>query len=107
MYNPYIGAIFLFAGNFAPADWAFCHGQLLPISENETLFNLIGTTYGGDGQQTFGLPDFRGRVVVGAGGAKTLGQKNEYPAAAEGTNAQRGLGLNYIICLQGVYPTPA
>jgi microcystin-dependent protein len=52
----------MFAGNFAPAGWMFCDGQLLPISENETLFNLIGTTYGGDGQSTFGLPDLRGRV---------------------------------------------
>jgi len=52
----------MFAGNFAPAGWAFCEGQLLPISENDTLFNLIGTTYGGDGQSTFALPDLRGRA---------------------------------------------
>jgi microcystin-dependent protein len=54
----------MFAGNFAPAGWMFCEGQLLPISEYETLFNLIGTTYGGDGQETFALPDFRGRLPV-------------------------------------------
>jgi microcystin-dependent protein len=54
----------MFGGNFAPAGWMFCEGQLLPISENETLFQLIGTTYGGDGQSTFGLPDLRGRIAV-------------------------------------------
>jgi microcystin-dependent protein len=57
----------MFGGNFAPAGWAFCNGQLQPISENETLFQLIGTTYGGDGQETFGLPDLRGRVPVHQG----------------------------------------
>jgi microcystin-dependent protein len=63
----------MFAGNFAPAGWMFCEGQLLPISENETLFNLIGTTYGGDGQSTFALPDLRGRVPIhqGTGGGMT------------------------------------
>jgi microcystin-dependent protein len=62
MAQPYVGEIRMFAGNFAPAGWMFCEGQLLPISENETLFQLIGTTYGGDGQETFGLPDLRGRL---------------------------------------------
>ena len=64
MAQPYVGEIRMFAGNFAPAGWMFCEGQLLPISENETLFNLIGTTYGGDGQSTFALPDLRGRVPM-------------------------------------------
>lgn len=67
MANPYVGEIRLFAGNFAPLGWAFCNGSILPISGNETLFNLIGTTYGGDGQQTFALPDLRGRVPVHQG----------------------------------------
>lgn len=67
MSDPYVGEVRLFAGNFAPLGWAFCQGQLMPISENETLFNLIGTTYGGDGQQTFALPDLRGRVPVHQG----------------------------------------
>jgi microcystin-dependent protein len=62
MGTPYVGEIRMFAGNFAPVGWLLCQGQLLPISENETLFNLIGTTYGGDGQETFALPDLRGRV---------------------------------------------
>ena len=64
MGQPFIGEIRMFAGNFAPAGWAFCNGQLQPISENDALFTLIGTTYGGDGQETFALPDLRGRVPV-------------------------------------------
>src|SRR3979411_2335588 len=64
MAQPYVGEIRMFAGNFAPAGWMFCEGQLLPISENETLFQLIGTTYGGDGQSTFGLPDLRVRIPL-------------------------------------------
>jgi microcystin-dependent protein len=64
MAQPYVGEIRMFAGNFAPAGWMFCEGQLLPISEYETLFNLIGTTYGGDGQSTFALPDLRGRLPI-------------------------------------------
>jgi microcystin-dependent protein len=65
--QPYVGEIRMFGGNFAPAGWMFCDGQLLPISENETLFNLIGTTYGGDGQSTFALPDLRGRLPIHQG----------------------------------------
>jgi microcystin-dependent protein len=64
MAQPYVGEIRIFAGNFAPAGWAFCEGQQLPISENETLFQLIGTTYGGDGESTFNLPDLRGRIPI-------------------------------------------
>ena len=67
MGTPYIGEIRMFGGNFAPQGWAFCNGQLLAISENDALFNLIGTTYGGDGQTTFALPDLRGRVPVHMG----------------------------------------
>lgn len=67
MSNPFVGEIRMFGGNFAPAGWAFCNGALLPISENETLFNLIGTTYGGDGQSTFALPDLRSRIPIHVG----------------------------------------
>jgi microcystin-dependent protein len=67
MAQPYVGEIRMFAGNFAPAGWMFCEGQLLPISEYETLFQLIGTTYGGDGQSTFALPDLRGRLPIHQG----------------------------------------
>src|SRR6185369_11559613 len=74
MAQPYVGEIRMFAGNFAPAGWMFCEGQLLPISENETLFQLIGTTYGGDGQSTFALPDLRGRVPVHQGNGFTLAE---------------------------------
>ena len=74
MGEPYIGEIRMFAGNFAPAGWAFCAGQLMPISENDTLFTLIGTTYGGDGQETFGLPDLQGRVPVHQGQGFLPGQ---------------------------------
>jgi len=74
MASPYIGEIRIFAGNFAPAGWMFCEGQLLPISENESLFNLIGTTYGGDGQSTFALPDLRGRFPLHFGNGFTLAE---------------------------------
>src|SRR6476469_2934484 len=67
MAQPYVGEIRMFAGNFPPVGWMFCDGQLLPISENETLFQLIGTTYGGDGQSTFALPDLRGRLPLHQG----------------------------------------
>lgn len=76
----YVGEIRLFAGNFAPVGWELCNGQLLPIVGNETLYSLLGTTYGGDGVATFGLPDFQGRLPVGQGAGpgltpRTLGQK--------------------------------
>lgn len=74
MAQPYVGEIRMFAGNFAPVGWMFCDGALLPISENETLFNLIGTTYGGDGESTFGLPDLRGRVPIHQGNGYTLAE---------------------------------
>jgi microcystin-dependent protein len=67
MAQPYIGEIRIFAGNFAPAGWMFCEGQLLPISENDTLFVIIGTQFGGDGQETFALPDLRGRLPIHQG----------------------------------------
>jgi microcystin-dependent protein len=74
MSQPYVGECRMFAGNFAPAGWMFCEGQLLPISDYETLFNLIGTTYGGDGQSTFALPDLRGRTPIHQGGGFTLAE---------------------------------
>jgi microcystin-dependent protein len=79
MAQPYVGEVRMFAGNFAPAGWAFCDGSLQSIAENETLFQLIGTTYGGDGQNTFALPDLRGRIPLhmgsNAGTTYTLGQQ--------------------------------
>lgn len=112
MSQPYIGEIRMFAGNFAPVGWAFCAGQLLPISENEPLYNLIGTTYGGDGENTFGLPDLQGRIPVHTGTAPQsrstyiLGQKagveqvtlqvNQIPAHTHPVRAQseNGMGGN-------------
>jgi microcystin-dependent protein len=74
MAQPYVGEIRMFAGNFAPAGWMFCEGQLLSISENEVLFQLIGTTYGGDGQSTFALPDLRGRIPIHQGNGFLLAE---------------------------------
>jgi microcystin-dependent protein len=76
----YIGEIRIFAGTFAPAGWAFCNGQTMPISENESLFTLIGTTYGGDGQETFNLPNLQGRIPIHQGTA--LGVSNILGEAA-------------------------
>lgn len=81
-FSPFLGAVIPFAGNFAPLGWAFCHGQIVSIAENSALFALLGTTYGGDGVTTFGLPDLRGRAPVSVGmgpGLSTnyaLGQMN-------------------------------
>jgi microcystin-dependent protein len=74
MAQPYVGEVRMFAGNFAPAGWMFCEGQLLPISENETLFQLIGTTFGGDGESTFALPDLRGRIPLHQGNGFILAE---------------------------------
>ncbi len=70
--DPTLAEIRIFAGNFAPLSWAFCNGALLSIAENTALFSLLGTTYGGDGQVTFALPDFRGRLAVGTGAGPGL-----------------------------------
>jgi len=165
--DPFIGQMIMFAGNFAPRGWAFCEGQLLPISNNAALFSILGTTYGGDGRTTFGLPDLRGRSAIHQGsgpGLNTikLGERGgsnsttllaaNLPAAAinipassndansddpsgnapavTGTNSysstvddalssgsiqgaasqpfnnmQPFLGVNYIIALQGIFPS--
>ena len=81
MGDQFIGEIRMFVGNFAPRDWAFCNGQLMPISQNQALFSLIGTTYGGDGRTTFALPDLRGRFPMHFGNGpgltpRSLGQKD-------------------------------
>lgn len=134
MSEPFIGEIRMFGGNFAPRNWAFCDGQLLPINQNQSLYSLLGTTYGGDGRITFGLPDLRGRVPIheGAGpglstrvlGSKGGGEKNFHSflpvkgdAAASGAsnsattgvspenNMQPYLCINFIIALQGLFPS--
>jgi microcystin-dependent protein len=106
-FEPYIGEIALFPYNFAPRGWAFCHGQLLSIAQNTALFSLLGTTYGGNGQTTFALPDLRGRVPVSSGQGPglsnyTLGQsggsesvtltQSQMPAHTHSANAASGGG---------------
>ncbi|MEO0589463.1 MAG: tail fiber protein [Pseudomonadota bacterium] len=130
--DAYIGEIMMFGGTFCPRNWAPAQGQLLPISSNSALFSILGTTYGGDGRTTFGLPDLRGRVPVGVGqgpglssyslGAKggaentSTSQVRTAPStAANGVNAltARGVGLEnrqpytairYCIAIQGIFP---
>lgn len=140
-----IGEIRMFAGTFSPRTWAFCNGQLMPIAQNTALFSILGTTYGGNGQTTFALPDLRGRMPIGAGqspysfinlgdkqglenlnitqanlpfgitkssvvtdvegGTKTdiitVGQGADVPVSVKNPS----LGINYIICIEGIYPT--
>ena len=74
MSQPFLGEIKIISWNFAPKGWAFCNGQFLPINQNQALFSLLGTTYGGNGQTTFALPDFRGRAPIHVGGGFTEGQ---------------------------------
>ena len=127
MESFFIAQICLFGGNFAPRDWAFCAGQLQAISENDTLFALIGTTYGGDGQTTFALPDFRGRIPVGAGQGPGLSNfvigeragtqsitvtQNQMPAhthvavAAVSASSQAGNSGNPANAMVAVAPSP-
>lgn len=75
MSEPFVGEIRMFAGNFAPRGWAFCDGQLLAVSQNDALFSLLGTIYGGDGRTTFGLPDLRGRIPIHAGSGPGLSER--------------------------------
>jgi microcystin-dependent protein len=133
--DPMIGEIKMFAGNFAPRGWALCEGQLLPISQYSALFSILGTTYGGDGRTTFALPDLRGRAPIQQGtgpGLSTfrLGQKGGIESInlstisvdkrakdktrIVGDNGQRVsavsvrnpyVAVNYIIALQGIYPS--
>ena len=126
--DPFLGQVIMFAGNFAPRGWAFCDGQLLPISSNSALFSLLGTTYGGEGWTTFALPDLRGRAPIHAGrgpglserrlgdkgGSETItnnktvssgGSNNVQVAADNPDNMQPYLAINYIIALQGTFPS--
>ncbi len=113
---PYVGDIMMFAGNFAPRDWVFCQGQLLSIAENDTLFTLIGTIYGGDGQSNFAVPDLRARIPIGDGTGsglsnRTIGEKagtevvylaaNQIPTYAQNVpitkNRAVGTALNSVV----------
>lgn len=127
MSEPFVGEIRMFAGNFAPRGWAFCDGQLLAVSQNDALFSLLGTIYGGDGRTTFALPDLRGRIPLHAGtgpglsprrlGAKAGSERetlttnqlashshdfnaNTAPAdniAAQGRVTAEGVGVNFYL----------
>lgn len=100
--EPFLGEIMMFGGNFAPFGWALCNGQLMAIAENQALFALIGTTYGGDGQTTFALPDLQGRIPVHQGTNFVLGQKagvesvtlaaGQMPAHTHAAQAQTAAG---------------
>lgn len=102
MSQPFIGEIRMFGGNFAPVGWAFCDGQLMPISENDALFTLIGTTFGGDGENTFAMPDLRGRLPMHQGNGYVLGQMggvesvtlttNQIPAHTHAAQANSAIG---------------
>lgn len=110
----YVGEIRLFAGNYAPVGWAFCDGKILPVTEYQALFTLLGKKYGGDGNVTFALPDLRGRVpmAVTPGEVGTVSSPPSIPVnySNNGTVIAQtlpppSLGLHYIICIQGIFPT--
>ena len=107
MSEPFVGEIRMFGGNFAPRGWAFCDGAVLPISQNDVLFSLIGTTYGGDGQTTFNLPDLRGRLPVHQGSGFVIGQsagtRNGHPDGEPDPPAySRGVGAYFGHCRKPV-----
>jgi microcystin-dependent protein len=132
MSEPFIGEIKMFAGNFAPRGYALCDGQLLSINQYQALFSILGTTYGGDGRTTFALPDLRGRLPIHPGTGpglsnRRLGEKGGHEAFKLASNTLPGskkpgttiytnqantennmppyLGINYIIALEGLYPS--
>ena len=110
----FMGEISMFAGEQEPEGWAFCHGQLLPVEEWPALFSIMGTTYGGDGRTTMGLPDLRGRTPIGVGSTSAMPLSDIHAHengahvllydAALGSWNREGLGVNYIICLYGTFP---
>jgi microcystin-dependent protein len=118
--EPFLSEIRLMSFNFPPKGWAFCNGQLLPINQNQALFSLLGTTYGGNGQQTFGLPNLQGRTPMHMGNGHVLGELggeqshtlsiSEIPTPTVGgsqahLNMQPFLTLNFNIALQGIFPS--
>ena len=91
--NPFMATIMLWAPDFAPRQWAYCHGQLLSVASHTALFSLIGTLYGGDGRTTFALPDFRSRIPVGTGTGHGL---SSYALASKGGTESAALGVNHL-----------
>jgi microcystin-dependent protein len=108
-----LGEVRLFAGNFAPRQWAMCDGTLLPINDYSALFSVLGTIYGGDGRTTFALPDLRSRIPIGAGDGPglppyKLGQRMTTVESESGDGDKDifgGLAMNWIICVEGLYPS--
>ena len=104
-----IGEIKLFAGNFAPRGWAFCEGQLIPISQNSALFSILGTQYGGDGRTTFALPDLRDAVPISASNTRKQGSvvngANFKIDNTQSSATVKTVSLRYIIALNGFYPS--
>lgn len=113
MSTPFLSEIRIMSFNFAPKGWALCNGQTLPINQNQPLFALLGTTYGGNGQTTFALPDLRGRVAVGMGQGHTLGERggeeahtviqSEMPAHIHPAQADAKQGNNTVGNMNGAY----
>jgi microcystin-dependent protein len=107
MSQPFIGEIRMFGGNFAPAGWAFCDGQLMPISQNDAMFTLIGTTYGGDGQETFALPNLQSRLPMHAGNGFVLAEQGGTESVTL-TTQQIPIHTHAFLCdaNNGAQPTP-
>lgn len=103
--DPFLGEIRLFAGNFAPKGWAFCQGQVLSISQNSALFSLLGGTYGGNWTTTFALPDLRSRIPMCPDTRDHEDTGDTATFGADASKPLRSLGLNYIICIEGYYPS--
>jgi microcystin-dependent protein len=114
MGTPFMGEIKIISWNFPPQGWSFCNGQFLPINQNQALFSLLGTMYGGNGQTTFALPDFRGRVPVHVGGGDIQGQAmgqefhtvtmSEMPAHSHTTGASNNVDVNNTNSSANCYP---
>jgi microcystin-dependent protein len=105
--SPFIGEIRMFGGNFAPNGWAFCNGALIPIDQNDALFNLIGTTYGGDGQTTFALPNLQSRVPLHVGPGFVLGQSGGTESVTLTTNQIPAHGHVPQANTTGTAPSPS
>lgn len=107
--DEYMGTVNLFAFNFVPKNWALCNGQLLTITSNSALYALIGTAYGGDGRTTFALPDLRNCIPIGVGARPGLNDYIEHATvnyrSSHGSGNFTTMGMNYCICIQGLFPS--
>lgn len=101
--DPILGQIMIFAGSVVPRGWAVCNGQLLPIAQNEALFSLLGTSYGGDGVTNFALPNLNGNIPVGMGPNRRLGSSEPLDGTEGGAQQYQTVALNYMIAIEGIY----